>query len=530
MKLSTIIFLSLLPVGLLAQNPAEMKTTFRGKYFNKSVYTPSNIPDFSGSRDRLPQPVLPARQDYLKLYWKAWELAFTHFKRPPAGSPFVSDFIDEAFAPQIFQWDTVFMIEFARYAHHLFPSIRSFDNFYVRQWEDGFIHREIRESDGFEFWFEGSLHAVNPPLFAWSELEYQKLNGRSGRIKDVFPVLVKYAEWLEKNRKKQGTAHGLYWNTGLGSGMDNTPRSGSGWVDMSAQMVLMYDALSAMASVLNLQQDRQAFRAKADSISGVINQLMWNEKDRIYYDLDDAGQQVKVKTIAGFWPMLAGVASDHQVEKMLDELRNPQTFWRPIPFPSLAQNHPAYEADGKYWLGSVWAPTNVMVLKGLDRYPQVRATREFAAHAAGAYLDGMVKVFESTGTIWENYSAEQVTRGGWSKPDFVGWSGCGPIQLLIENVIGIKPDALNRTVTWTLTRIDEHGVNAIPFGEGSLSLVADRRVSVTAMPVVRVEATEPFTLILMDANQTWKIPVLAGTTRLSPGEYQQWLVPESKSN
>lgn len=171
-----------------------------------------------------------------------------------------------------------------------------------------------------------------------------------------------------------------------------------------------------------------------------------------------------------------------------------------------------------------------MVLKGLDRYPQVRATREFAAHAVGAYLDGMVKVFESTGTIWENYSAEQVTRGGWSKPDFVGWSGCGPIQLLIENVIGIKPDALNRTVTWTLTRIDEHGVNAIPFGEGSLSLVADRRVSVTAMPVIRVEATEPFTLILMDANQTWKVPVLAGTTRLSPGEYQQWLVPESKSN
>jgi hypothetical protein len=39
---------------------------------------------------------------YVRMYWKAWELAFRNFYEPRPGSGFVSQFIDAAFNQNIF--------------------------------------------------------------------------------------------------------------------------------------------------------------------------------------------------------------------------------------------------------------------------------------------------------------------------------------------------------------------------------------------------------------------------------------------
>ncbi len=170
---------------------------------------------------------------------------------------------------------------------------------------------------------------------------------------------------------------------------------------------------------------------------------MWNEEDGLYYDVDDEGNQVKCKTVACFWPMLAGVADKNQADKLLQNLKDPYTFWRKIPFPSLSVDDKHFKAEGEYWIGSVWAPTNVMIIKGLDKFGVnndfAYKFNEFATLATEEYLNGIYEVYKKTGTIWENYSSEAYTRGSWSRADFVGWSGCGPIELLIENVIGLRP-------------------------------------------------------------------------------------------
>lgn len=96
----------------------------RGLYLLKKNHAETSIPSFLESRSKLPSPILENNPDYVELYWKAWSLAFDHFKAPLQGSHFVSNYIDEGFAPNIFQWDTIFMIMFARYAHFVFPSIQ----------------------------------------------------------------------------------------------------------------------------------------------------------------------------------------------------------------------------------------------------------------------------------------------------------------------------------------------------------------------------------------------------------------------
>ena len=74
---------------------------------------------------------------------------------------------ETAFNGNIFQWDTIFMMMFARYGHGHLPAIQSLDNFYARQHTSGFIAREISRTTGKDFFFYGPVNLVNPPLFSW---------------------------------------------------------------------------------------------------------------------------------------------------------------------------------------------------------------------------------------------------------------------------------------------------------------------------------------------------------------------------
>ena len=455
------------------------------------------LPTFAESRALLPVPMLENEPLWLEMYWFCWEKAFEKLKTPEPQSPFTSNYIDEAFGPQIFQWDTHFMIQFWKYAHHIFPSIASQDNFYVCQDSEGYICREIREADGSYFFFRGKDNTINPPLFSWIEYDYYKITGDDSRFETVIPVLERYLAWIETHRK-YGSSHDLYWQTNLGSGMDNSPRTGTGWVDMSAQMVMAYNALAKMADHQGQTDKGAQFKAKAEDIKQKINRWMWSERDGLYYDVQDFGEQMAVKTAACFWPMLAHVPSDAQAKRMVAHLQDSSSFGRLIPFPTLAADHPAYRADDGYWLGSVWAPTNYMMIKGLEKY----GFFDSAYEASVAYLRGMAAVFRKTGTVWENYNPDQYVESRRANPDFVGWTGLGPIALLIESVLGIEVDAPANTVRWRIHRMDRHGIRNLRMGDATLSLRIEARQSPSAKAIITVESDRPVKLMVMCSGET----------------------------
>ena len=83
----------------------------------------------------------------------------------------------------------------------------------------------------------------------------------------------------------------------------------------------------------------------------------------------------------------------------------------------------------------------------------------------------MYIVYKVCCTVYENYAPEHMAPGDPSKPDFVGWTGCGPIQLLFENVMGLRPDGVNNALTWKLRRADRHGVVNLKLGSNTVSLI-----------------------------------------------------------
>ncbi|HMA63477.1 MAG TPA: trehalase family glycosidase [bacterium] len=500
----------------------------RGQYFYKKNYTPEPIPEYNKIKDDLPVPVLSDNQEWIDMYWYSWKLAYNRIKSPQKDSPFVSNWLDEAFSQNIFQWDTIFMIMFARYGHHIFPSVNSLDNFYCLQHESGYIGREYRESDGKAIHFkdgnlfhpQGWQNTINPPLFSWAEIESFQLSGDTARLTKVIPVLEKYAQWLEregrpgaknweKNGRRSQSKHQLYWNTPLGSGMDNTPRpiqKGSGWIDMSAQMVIMYDNLAKMCRITGKLEKASHYEQKSNIITKKINKWCWNSDDGIYYDVDREGEQFSKKTAASFWPLLAEVADSMQAEKLTQHLKDPQEFWRPFVFPTLAADEPEYSPDGNYWRGSVWAPTNVMIIKGLEKY----GYEKFAHQATEKYLKGMYNVFQNTGTVWENYAPEKLQPGDPAQPNFVGWTGCGPIQLLIENVLGFRPYASANKLVWHLNRTDRHGIKNLRFGNIKTTLICQKRENIQETPQIETNSNRAFNLIIKFGEKNYKVKVAAG--------------------
>lgn len=499
----------------------------RGAYFSKKAYTPEALPSFDQVKGELPEPVFPSHPELQEMYWKCWQLAFSHLRQPQPGSPLVSNWLDEAFAPNLFQWDTCFMMMFARYGHAQFPAIQSLDNFYALQRSNGYICREYTEKEGREIKFghdggfndpHGWKNSVNPPLFAWAECESFKITGDKSRFAMVLPVLEKYVEylnrdgnpeagpdtWLEQGRRSGKTPHRLYWNTNLGSGMDDIPKpanKGSGWVDMSCQMVMQYQELALICRELGQAEKAVRFEAEAKDIGARINQWCWNEPDGFYYDVLADGSQFKKKTACGFWPMIAGIASPAQVKRLVAHLKDEKEFWRPFVFPALAADEKEYNnPSGGYWKGAVWAPTNYAIIKGLEACGE----EEFAAQATEKYLAGMATVFKQSGTVYENYMPEKIAPSS-GRGDFVGWTGCGPITLYLENVLGFRPDGVRKRLTWQLRLKEAHGVRRLRFGQVKADLLYDGAGSVS------IQTDKPFTLVLKGVSHA--IP--AGPSRLA---------------
>ena len=457
------------------------------------------LPTFEQAQALLPQPEWQGHEAAIDCYWKVWQLAFRNLRRPTAGNGFVANYIDTAFNNCLFMWDSAFILLFARYGRRAFNFQRTLDNLYAKQHADGFICREIREADGQDCFERFDPASTGPNVMPWTEWEYFELSGDRERVRHVLPVLAAYHRWLREYRT---WPDGSYWTSGWGCGMDNQPRvppdrnpalshGHRAWIDACLQQALSARLLAMMATVVGREGEMADFAAEAEQLARTVNEHMWDEGSAFYYDRKPDGSLADVKTIGAYWALLAGVTPPERVQRFVAHLENEAEFKRPHRVPSLAADHPAYQADGGYWLGGVWAPTNYMVLRGLTHVGSDALAHEIARN----HLDNVVRVFQQTGTVWENYSPEGAAPGKPAKPDFVGWTGLPPVAALLEYVFGLRPDVPRSRLVWDVRLLEAHGVRQYPFGQnGLLHLHCAARASAAEKPVIEAHSTVPLDL------------------------------------
>ena len=469
----------------------------RGLYYAKKRYDGASILPFAEAEPFLPHPIIEGKPEWVSLYWFALKILYSHCKVPQEGSGFVSNFVDAAFNKNIFLWDTCFMTVFCNMVDQYVPGICSLDNFYAKQHADGEICREIVQESGEDFscW----VNQYNAPLYSYfhnhygyrSLLKLQKPSFESlykpdlGRVVKKHPILtldalnhplLAFAEWqhylqtADVRRLSQvyealynqyaalvyhiRHACGLYvtdW-----ASMDNSPRNKDLFlgVDISSEMVLFADELiqifrvlaQAGFSVHDYENRMARLKKERAETARQIRSLMWDENSGFFYDLDAHFQQIRIKTAAAFWTLISKVATPEQQKRLIWYLNDPKTFNRLHRVPVLAADEKEYEIKGGYWKGSVWAPINTMVVLGLEECGYYNLAHEIAIND----VEITSQVFSSTGTIWENYPADEASSGESDHPDFVGWSGMAPIFFTLVYGIGLNAHQKPEVLVWNL--------------------------------------------------------------------------------
>ena len=476
-------------------NPMVEKNTF----INKKPNT-AQPPLFKDIKSNLPQPLWPNRTDVIKCYWNAWEIAFSNLRGVTKENNFKEPYIDAAFNKHIFMWDSTFMLLFGRYGHNSFNFQGSLDNFYSKQHIDGYICREIDEANGIEIFEKFDPSSTGPNVIPWAEWEYYLNFKDTERLNSVFSPLLAYYQWFKTNRS---WPDGSYYSSGWGCGMDNQPRIPAGfspmlshafmsWIDTSLQQIFAGKILLKMAKELNRQNEVEDVQQEVTQLNDYVNNKMWNNETSFYYDRFRNGSLSKVKSIASYWALLAEAVPEKNLKSFIAHLENPKEFDRIHRVPTLSADDPAYDPKGGYWCGGVWAPTSYMVLRGLTKYKQDSLAYEIATN----HLDNVVKVFNETGSLWENYAPDFV-KGNDTK-DMVGWTGIVPISVLFEYIFGIRPNVSENEIVWDIRMTDEFGVKKYPYKQhGLIDFWCAKRKKLTEQPKIKIHSDVPFTLKLV---------------------------------
>ena len=487
---------------LVSQNP-----------FRNQTPQPEPIPTFAEAKAKLPEPILPDCPEWVGMYWRSWEIAWSHLRQPTAENGFVANYLGDACDEHLFMWDSAFMMQYGLYGRRAFNPITTLDNFYAKQHDDGFICREINMETGKDFFYPFDPNSTGPNILAWAEWRYFRLTGDDIRIPNVFWPLLAYHKWLRDNRT---WPNGLYWATGLSSGMDNQPRVPNSmyhhqhwsWVDTTMQAAIDCQILSQMATLL--QETDLAIELKNEHVRLVelINTHFWNDEVEFYQDVSPNGRFSDVKSLSAYWGLIdPDIVPEKRRDLFIQHLREGWTFKTKHPFPSMSADSPGYdEATGRYWRGGVWPAMNFMVARGLRTVGQHKMVHETAV----SHLKNIHELFLETGTFWENYAPESASPGDPAEREFIGTTGIATIVMLLEDVIGVTVEWPHRRIYFD-RRLDLDkacGLRNYPVGpDGTLDLYAEGEL-------LKINTDVPFTLVYRDNTQTLQTAVNIGLTEL----------------
>src|SRR6266702_644471 len=479
-------------------------------WYSKKSYLGAPPPSFAQIEKTLPAPVLDSDSELVDLYWYCWKTFFNVWLFPPSAPDHqaVANLVGSkswgAWGSTMV-WDSAFILHFARYDHHAYPTITAFDNCYARQHENGFICRES-DSQNRELY---ARFPLNPALFSWGEWDYFQISGDMERLKDVLVPIVKHYEWWMKYQRRP---NGLYWTDGFNEA-DDSPRNDVMYYSVSASA---YQALAALyiskiAHQVNREDLVTFFQAEHRSLGEVVRSRFWDEKHAIYNDLTKSSSfitelepGVLCKHCHMFWPMMAEIADQKGIDGLIAELSNPRSFDLTSGVPSLSADSKGFRADGQYWHGSVWPPIQCMVQEGL----RANGRWELAQKLAEKYLTAVLEAFRSEKSIAENLAPNSPT--GHGAKDFVGWGGIGPISNLIEFILGFRVDAPKKRLEWRIQRLDRHGIKKLPVGEISASLICDTRKRAEDPCHITVESDGEFVLSITSGEKTQMYPIKRG--------------------
>ncbi|MFO7975944.1 MAG: trehalase family glycosidase [Candidatus Hydrogenedentota bacterium] len=285
---------------------------------------------------------------------------------------------------------------------------------------------------------ESEEYDTQPPIVAWAVWKQFQHSENQEFLERVYDGLVQYLHWFEQNRRN---ANGLYgWHVRSGedpirgarggeSGMDNSPRfdnvTAMTAVDLCSYLAAEYLVMKKIAKQLGYAGDVAKWHRRQQAIIERANELLWDDEDRFYYDLDEHGDPLFVKTPAGLLALHGRLADHDRAEALRTHLTNPTEFWSFFPVPTVARDQDSFSHD--MWRGPTWLNINLLLFYALEQYGFLEEARLLARMT----IDEVARWYRANGCIYEYYDclgetapAEMPRKG---TPGTAGGAGLGVI-------------------------------------------------------------------------------------------------------
>ena len=276
---------------------------------------------------------------------------------------------------------------------------------------------------------------TKPPLVAWTVLKLFETSGHIDFLEETYEPLCRWHDWwLTYSANSNGLCE---YRHPFSSGLDDSPLWDEGMPvvspDLNTYLCIQQESLARIADLIGLPEDAARYREGADGMAQQMLDLLWSE-EKGYFEATHSGQPVPVFTPFNLLPLWTSRFPVAVVERLLNHLTDPTTFWTEWPLPTVALSDPKFDPM-QMWRGPMWPNINYLFIEALNR----NGRTDIADDLRHKTLDLLMQHPD----IYEYYNPLTGERPPKSAPIY-GWSAAVFIDLAIQETAQVKARSVTR--------------------------------------------------------------------------------------
>ena len=225
--------------------------------------------------------------------------------------------------------------------------------------------------------------------FGTAIIEIYKVHHDLNFLEKVYPSLVKYAEFFDRERDPERSylydvidqmetgQEFMTRYTSVDEKADLQMNSGGirlKGVDATCCQYGIRKALSFIAEKLGKGNEVKKWEEEATKIRKAVLKFMWDEDEKMFFDVNPKNwKRTNIKAAVCFYPYMSDIVDESHLNGFKKHLFDIREFWTSYPIPSTALNEPLSSTFGEWkekrmncpWNGRVWPMTNSHIAEAL---------------------------------------------------------------------------------------------------------------------------------------------------------------------
>ncbi|MGN0315216.1 MAG: MGH1-like glycoside hydrolase domain-containing protein [Fusicatenibacter sp.] len=252
------------------------------------------------------------------------------------------------------------------------------------------VYLSEEKNQDFAFLFHGSL--IPTQFYLYYEMLQRATEEKRRDLKKYYPMFRR--AWRFLSGKAEGsttgripgdllTVYDYFYNA---SGMDDYPPQVALHRDRleknivpvcsNAHFIRFCKIMIQIAKEFGYEEDVREYQTECSRVANALLEKSWDEKSGyfgyvLYREEEKTWEILRTsegenynKGVDGITPLIDGICTEQQEQKMLSHLKSEKELWSPVGI-STVDMSASYYYDNGYWNGSVWFPYQYLIWKSL---------------------------------------------------------------------------------------------------------------------------------------------------------------------